>query len=55
MWYGSAMYFYDEEDANDWLDFQCDPEEAEERSYAENDRFEEWRQWRDAWADRVQP
>jgi hypothetical protein len=43
-----GMYFADADEANDWLEFDADEDEREAASYAENDRFTEWKQWRDA-------
>lgn len=42
-------YFRNAGEADEFLDFESNPEECERVSYAENDRFEEWRQWRKAW------
>lgn len=43
------MYFKTADEAHDWLEFDGDPEEQEQRSYSDPDRFEEWLHWRDAW------
>lgn len=42
-----GMYFQSADEAWDWLDFDASDEECERMFYAENDRFEEWRRWRD--------
>lgn len=40
------MYFRTADEANDWLAFDTSGQEIEDASYAENDRFAEWEQWR---------
>ena len=50
--YIPGMYFHNEDEANDWLDFEAGSMELEFAAYAENDRFGEWQQWREAWRRR---
>ena len=42
-------YFRNAGEADDWLDFESDAEEVEQRFFSENDRTTEWQQWRAAW------
>lgn len=44
----AGRYFADADEANDWLEFDANEDEREAAAYAENDRFEEWQQWRDS-------
>lgn len=41
-----GWYFQSLEEAEEWLDFDENPDEQERRSYAQNDTFEEWVKWR---------
>lgn len=44
-----GRYFRNAGEADEWLDFECGPEEREQAFYAENDRYEEWQGWQRAW------
>lgn len=45
----SGRYFATSDEADEWLDFECHEDEAEAKSYAENDHYNEWSIWRAIW------
>lgn len=41
-----GFYFEDADEANEWLEFDCSADEAEQQAWLSPDQFAEWQRFR---------